>query len=715
MDCVQNLAIYCGVEERIVLNIRNIFDCFGSFLTYLSATKRSILLVFSNGSLLFHGTGIPLSVAVEWDSVLSCFHVAPFEAQRSAHLANLCEIGAVLSAWNVFSGRGVQFRRAQRARSGRGVARGDAFHHANAVHAGPNGNIGRAQRGGANPRGNNQRPGLLPVPPQNWQPRPQHTSGQAAGRGRAAPVGNPKPAAKQAPKPAPKQVAQMPVQAPQPAPPPAGPPNPNLGNQGPPVPPPPGPGPVVAGPGLPLPAPAPPPIPVPRMPAPPPGNLRGPLPPPRPRPPPIPPPLPSPFPAPAPIKVPAALMWRDLEGLILGFKFVAASDEAAKYLEQKGVPVSKVVLHSHPMLRAQRIVLFRKLMVEWYRGWFEGNPFRWIAPSDSAIGWFESFESLNQNRLSLGVWSLDGSRLMFPPSFSVSHDFGNRVIILDNPSLFTRPYAHPPGSIYVLRNWRFQPEVYPPSNPELSVVPIDNSDFSKVVDARHHCLLFDNREESKQLVQITVEGQGVFVDYSNVVEKVNRFLGTINFGLTCKELPRFNGDYGWYVVADSLKPNGSIAVDVLDAVSRVTTSLKEVKTSLVKRDIIESDPFFWWFWGEYHYETLSAASKRSAWVLDLDVRYYSLSIGSSFSSGELMKAVSDHAFIRKYPSAPICNAILRDSIVYWSQYLVNAQRAIRKAAQSAGIPFGNVDENRNVFTPGTSFLCCGNRKNNGFF
>ena len=92
MDCVQNLAIYCGVPERIVANIRNIFDCFGSFLTYLSATKRSILLVFSNGSLIFNGCGMPLPVSVEWDLVNFCFHVGPYDAQRLTHLANLDQI-----------------------------------------------------------------------------------------------------------------------------------------------------------------------------------------------------------------------------------------------------------------------------------------------------------------------------------------------------------------------------------------------------------------------------------------------------------------------------------------------------------------------------------------------------------------------------------------------------------------------------------------------
>lgn len=355
-------------------------------------------------------------------------------------------------------------------------------------------------------------------------------------------------------------------------------------------------------------------------------------------------------------------------------------------------------------------------MVEWYRGWWEGDPFRWIAPSDSVKGWFESFESLNQNRLSLGIWDRHDRRIEFFPSFSEAFDVGNRVIILDNPSLYSRCYAFPPGSIMVLRNWQFQPELYPLSaDPEVVVVPLNNVDRKYTVDGRHYCMLFDG-EESDELVQINVEGQGCFLDYANVIEKVSRFLQqSIDFGLHCKEFPKANGDYGWYVVVDLLNRNNSLNPVAVDGVERLYRSIKKVKTSLVRRDIIDSDPFWWWLWGEYYYETVSSLSKRSAWVLDLDIRYYNLAIGSSFSSGELIKAVSDHVFIRKYPYLEFQRELLRDSVVYYSQVLVNSQREIRKAAQAAGVPFGNVDDNRNLFVPGTSFLCCGNRKDNGFF
>lgn len=378
--------------------------------------------------------------------------------------------------------------------------------------------------------------------------------------------------------------------------------------------------------------------------------------------------------------------WNYFETGLKGYAFIPGSIEAENYLKAYGFPTRPVVHHSHAMMRAERFVMLRKLMLAWYKAAWSDEPFEWIEPSTSVVALFSSFERLNPH---LFRYSIEGKLV---PTFT---QFQNRFlpwIVVDNPALNgDYDWNCPVGSLICVRSFDNLPGVYPSVKSECSIVPT-----SRVVDPRHLPAI----PLHAPVIQITVQGEGSFCDYACLVPAIHEYLSIYNNSLFCVEAPSVYGEYGLYRV---------ISGGVHEEQVRL---LETLERPVIEVDQEYSDPFWWWLFGSFAFEFPCLMRRKKVVVLNLPFKYDAQDIGSNYITASVHRSIDESGFAKTFPSGALKDQVVKDTIVHHCFKYNRHQKEIAYAAATTGFAFGDYDENRNPFNPMRWFGSCGGSRKN---
>lgn len=423
-----------------------------------------------------------------------------------------------------------------------------------------------------------------------------------------------------------------------------------------------------------------------------------------------------------PIVPPVPQPWdrAELVARLNGFMQPMGSKGAAEYLEKEaGLKNVRINSHSHPMSRAERFLLVKKLLVDWYwENAFQAvghvvEAVHWVAPSSSVKVWARNFEEANKAALTAGfiIRSPNGNTTAPFLSFTANDNIvSNKRIVVDNfGGLNVQTFS--PGSKLVFRSFLSAclPEVVHPTRVvnsgggetwECEISAKLEEDPNVQVDVRNGLGGFDGPR-----VRIDVVGQGAFVDYANLVAVVSEKISEVDRVLVFDEPMGYNGGYGRYTI---------VARDDFSREQQRISMGARVKSSLVMKEMWRADPFWWFLFGEYLYDYPWFGRNVQVQVVDIPFSWTEIGVGSQYLTAAISKRVDASPFICSYPDKEFARKVSCDSAAYYSQVSVIAQRHTRRVMREAGVPFSNMDENRNWFSLGSMVMCCSMRKPSSF-
>jgi hypothetical protein len=304
---------------------------------------------------------------------------------------------------------------------------------------------------------------------------------------------------------------------------------------------------------------------------------------------------------------------------------------------------------------------------------FEKTNAVWLAQCDG----FRPFETYNaelhrNSRNDLGVQKVI---VLDVPEFD--------EVLIVNGEIVYRTWADYRG-LFMFRTFNFNsPGVYY-VDPVRNVAEIVVSQTTHAVDPHAYCGADD------AAIEITVEGQGVFYDYVNVVGIVADQLSAVDVLLKSIYPPCSDGEYGLYETV----PAGETSRSQIDASLR-NSFLPQTKMET----ILKIDPWWWWFFGE------KAASfypfigtKKLVRVLNLPPSAAAIETqGTPMVDAVIRVKIDEHPIMRWHFDHNLKQELSRNTHVWHNQSTAENHRKSLRMAAKAGVSASDFDGNRNPF------------------
>jgi len=401
------------------------------------------------------------------------------------------------------------------------------------------------------------------------------------------------------------------------------------------------------------------------------------------------------------------------------------SEAAEEFYREHSMNADKVSSHGHPLSRAQRTLRVLDLMALWYSSNFtDGVPMRWVNPSSNVRGLFMKFERVRSKSLARLVsktgspWNVSRAFNTLNPTLTT-----NLVIVVDTCE-FSGPlnsWSHyAPGSAVCVRSFTGG-DFASFNDGEISIEPT-----LLPVDVHTHG--FTSLDLTVETVKITVSGgSGVYYEPANLIYLISVELALAANRLYPTSPPESYGDYGIYRIVPRTPsivrprwlrvgvpfPLPATYVPQIYHPAPLFAGIYNLPTQTKVVDLIDVDPWWWWLFGERLYDwfpTLITTTPTRVLNFPADpINFSSTAIGSSFTSAALHRVMDTHPVMKSHPNRIAAKELLTNSIVYYASELAQQQRTISRLASCSGSSFGTMDENRNVFSLGGWFSCCGIR------